>query len=248
MKEIKAVAIVGYKKSGKTTLIREILKTLKKRDYKGKITVLKHSSSPPKFDDGSDTSQFFNESDEVIGSFPDTFLHIEKSKKSINDIIKNLNSDLLIVEGYKSLKILPRILVLKDKEDRDQLKNGLEIGFFTFNKALKEDGIWGIDDVDKVVDEILDKGFLLPNINCGKCHERTCYEFGLKLVEGKRSIKDCSYIKGDEPLELTINGEEVLLNKFTALALKNTISGFISTLKGIPEGNVEIRFKHRGKD
>ncbi len=243
MKEIKAVSIVGYKKSGKTTLIQAILKKLRERDFKGKVTVLKHSSSPAKFDDNSDTSLFYENSDEILGIFSETYLYILKERKGINDILKNLNTDLLIVEGFKSLKILPRIIVVKDKGDIDSLKNNLEIGYFTFNDRLKSDGIWGIEDLDKIVDTIIEKGFLLPNINCGKCHERTCFEFAKRLIAGERSIYDCSYIKKDEPLELTINGEEIILNKFTALALKNTISGFISTLKGIPEGEVEIKFE-----
>ncbi len=240
MKEIKAVAVVGYKKSGKTTLIREILKNLKKRDFKGKITVLKHSSSPLYLEDGKDTSYFYDDSDEIIGVFGDSTIVIKKVKESINDIIKSLSSDIFIVEGFKSLKILPRIIAIKDKSDIDELKNGLEIGYFSLNKDVDS---WHLSDIDEVVDTILSRGFLLPNINCGKCHERTCYDFGKMLISGKRKIYDCSYIKSDEPLELTVNGEEIILNKFTALALKNTISGFISTLKGVPKGEVEIKFK-----
>ena len=32
---------------------------------------------------------------------------------------------------------------------------------------------------------------LLPNINCKKCGESTCYYFALKLVASQRKLADC---------------------------------------------------------
>ena len=243
MRKIKGVGIVGFKNSGKTTLIKKLTETLKTIDNY-RITVIKHSSSPMELDETKDSEKLFKFSDNVIGLFKDAELNLKKDKTSYNDIVRTLDTDILIVEGFKSVKNLPKLICINEIEDIEKLSDGLEIGYFSL-KPIKDSKvkIWSLDDINEIAENILERGFLLPNINCGKCNERTCYEFGLKLINKKVDIYKCSYIKDKEPISITINNEEVVLNKFTGDALKNIISAYLNTLKGIGKGPVEIKFE-----
>ncbi len=243
MRRIKGVGIIGYKNSGKTFLIKNLAKKIKEKSQK-RITIIKHSSSSIKLEERVDTSILFDNSDRVIGLFEDSKLELLKERESYNDLIRTLDTDILIVEGFKSVKNLPKIICINELEDIEKLSDGLEIGYFSLKKINSQKyRIWTIDDIEEIANRIIEDGFLLPNINCGKCNERTCYEFGLKLVSKKVDIYRCSYIKDKEPITVTINNEEIVLNKFTADALKNIISAYLKTLKGIEKGPVEIKFE-----
>ena len=243
MRKIKGIGIVGFKNSGKSTLIKNLSEKLKaKGNYK--ITVIKHSSSKISINEEKDTDLLFKHSDKVIGLFSDAEINLKKEKTSYNDIVRTLDTDVLIVEGFKSVKNLPKILCVKELEDIEKLSDGLEIGYFSLSPIKsKKYKIWSLKDIEEIAERVLKDGFLLPNINCGKCNERTCYEFGIKLINKKVDIYKCSYIKDKEPISITINNEEVVLNKFTADALKNIISAYLKTLKGIEKGPVEIKFE-----
>jgi molybdopterin-guanine dinucleotide biosynthesis protein B len=243
MRNIKGMGIVGYKKSGKTMLIEKITEELRKREIND-ITIIKHSEHNISLENKTDTERVFKNSSKVIGLFGDSSILLSKSKEKYNDIIRTLNTKILIVEGFKSVKNIPRIICIKDEKEIDELSNGLEIGYFSLEKTdSKKHKIWGIEDIKEITDAILEKGFVLPNINCGKCNERTCFEFGEKLIKKETDIYRCSYIKDREPINITINNEELVLNKFTADALKNIITAYLKTLKGIGEGPVEIKFE-----
>ncbi len=243
MRNIKGIGIVGYKKTGKTTLIEKILETLNKRGIY-ETTVIKHSEHNISLPGDTDTERMFKNSSKVIGLFKDSNIILSKIKEKYNDIIRTLNTKVLIVEGFKSVKNIPRIICIKDEKEIEELSNGLELGYFSLEKIKsKKYDIWGPEDIKKITDIILEKGFVLPNINCGKCNERTCFEFGEKLIKKETDIYRCSYIKDKEPINITINNEELVLNKFTADALRNIITAYLKTLKGIGEGPVEIKFE-----
>ncbi len=243
MRRIKGVGVIGFKNSGKTFLIKKLTERIKEKSGKN-VTIIKHSSSKAKLEEGFDTNTLFERADKVIGLFEDSQIIFSKERDSYNDIVRTLDTDILIVEGFKSVKNLPKIICIKEEGEIEKLSDGLEFGYFSLNNIQSEKHkIWTLEDLDEMVNRILEDGFLLPNINCGKCNERTCYEFGLKLINKKVDIYRCSYIKDKEPISVTINNEELVLNKFTADALKNIVSAYLKTLKGIEKGPVEIKFE-----
>jgi len=117
---MKVISIIGMKKSGKTTLIEDLIMRL--RDY-GSVGCIKHAQELD-LDESKDTTRLFNAGAEVvIGSSEHATLKISKSKnKSLNlkEQLKDMadsGMDFVLVEGFKSSD-LPKI-ALNPLLDRD---------------------------------------------------------------------------------------------------------------------------------
>jgi len=117
---MKVISIIGMKKSGKTTLIEDLIMRL--RDY-GSVGCIKHAQELD-LDESKDTTRLFNAGAEVvIGSSEHATLKISKSKnKSLNlkEQLKDMADsgiDFVLVEGFKSSD-LPKI-ALNPLPDRD---------------------------------------------------------------------------------------------------------------------------------
>ena len=119
---MKVISIIGKKKSGKTSLIEDLIMRL--RDY-GSVGCIKHAQELD-LDESKDTTRLFNAGAEVvIGSSEHATLKISKSKnKSLNQNLKeqlkdmaDSGMDFVLVEGFKSSD-LPKI-ALNPLPDRD---------------------------------------------------------------------------------------------------------------------------------
>jgi len=110
---MKVISIIGEKKSGKTTLIEDLIMRL--RDY-GSVGCIKHAQELD-LDESKDTTRLFNAGAEVvIGSSEHVTLKLSRSKnKSLNQNLKeqlkdmaDSGMDFVLVEGFKSSD-LPKI-------------------------------------------------------------------------------------------------------------------------------------------
>ena len=119
---MKVISIIGEKKSGKTTLIEDLIMRL--RDY-GSVGCIKHAQELD-LDESKDTTRLFNAGAEVvIGSSEHATLKISKNKnknKNLNlkEQLKDMadsGMDFVLVEGFKSSD-LPKI-ALNPLPDRD---------------------------------------------------------------------------------------------------------------------------------
>ena len=117
---MKVISIIGEKKSGKTTLIEDLIMRLK--DY-GSVGCIKHAQELDLYE-SKDTTRLFNAGAEVvIGSSEHVTLKLSRSKsKSLNlkEQLKDMadsGMDFVLVEGFKSSD-LPKI-ALNPLPDRD---------------------------------------------------------------------------------------------------------------------------------
>ena len=119
----KIVAIIGKKKSGKTTLIENIIPLLKKKKYR--VVSIKHSTHSFVIDtEKKDTWRHFRSgADAVIISSPSKLALIERlsAERNIDDLIELYREpyDLVIAEGFKS-RNKPKIEVAR-KELSEEL-------------------------------------------------------------------------------------------------------------------------------
>jgi len=106
---MKVVAIVGKKKTGKTSLIEQLIAALK--EY-GKVGCIKHAhelelSSPV----ARDTDRFFTAGAAVVvGASPNRTITL-RGERSLTDLLEEMASagvDFLLVEGFKS-SALPKL-------------------------------------------------------------------------------------------------------------------------------------------
>ena len=102
---MKVLSIVGKSKRGKTTLLRQLISSLKKRGYT--VCVVKHSSQKLSYRDfdheGKDTYTFSEAgADEVWLTSPQLTYHVKPEEISLDTIINSTKADFIFTEGFKS--------------------------------------------------------------------------------------------------------------------------------------------------
>lgn len=161
---IPVVLISGYSNSGKTTVIQEIIKALKIKEYKV-ATVKHHHSGKIKIQEGTDSSKhLIAGADITVVSSDENYLRIEnlKKEKSLADIISEINDvDLILVEGYKK-ENFPKIEVYRSELKNDRLNNekGNIIGVVS-DIEISDENIpsFRFNQIDKLTD-FIEKNFL----------------------------------------------------------------------------------------
>ncbi len=110
---MRIIAIVGYHNTGKTTLIENLIGKLKKRGYR--VGYIKHDPKGHGETDrkGSDTDRVFRIAERVVLASPDRITLWSRFEddpvKIAEEFFKGF--DVVILEGYKSLKGVPKVAV-----------------------------------------------------------------------------------------------------------------------------------------
>lgn len=215
------VAVVGSKKSGKTTAVETLVRGLVRKGYT--VATVKHISEPNFTVDtkGKDTWRHAQAgASTVISVAPNELTVIKKvdtTKYSLEQITRNCEDDveIIILEGFKKLigqdPIVPKIVAVKTTEEvLEASKHFKPILTFvgpisTEAKKLKIPYVDVLKEQQKLVD-LVDGKIAAP-------------------VERKRKHKKKFRIRVDERV--------LPLNPFVQKIMRNTILGMISTLKGV---------------
>jgi len=229
---LKAIGIIGYKGSGKTTLVLELAQELLNRGYQA--ATIKHS--PEGIDiAGKDTEKHKKVVRNVAAiSTTESALFIQE-KLSLEEMMKYLQTDYVIIEGFKHEKTFPKILCIKQKSDIEILSDGLEIAAVG---QASDIAIPILNDIKMLCDLVEQKAFKLPNLDCGDCGFSTCYELAREIVKGDKTISDCKALLPE--VKIKIDDRTLPLNAFASEIMKNTITGMLSSLKGYKAGQIKI--------
>ncbi len=224
----KIISITGYSNSGKTSLIKKVIKKLGNENYK--VAALKSSSSKISVDEsGKDTSQFSENGAEVSIFLNDSgagiFLNQKVKFRDLLPLFSNI--DYVIVEGNLNEPVLK--LRLDDRYEDDPLSISIKDKNF-----------------DEVYELIKEKSqYLLPNRNnCGYCGEKDCFEMMEKILSGKRKFKDCVILKEKE-ISIEVDGEKVGLPPFLRKMVKDVNVGMLKNLK-LPKNFNEVKISING--
>lgn len=240
---MQAISIIGFSNSGKTTLISRLSECLEARGLK--FAIAKHTHHELDKPD-TDTALLMGPKRTIVG------LSNTKDGKGeamihwghpcfLRDLVPLLDADILLVEGGKTIGWLPRILCLRTTpelltalpEGCKALRPELALATYGDNK-LPGLPSFTAEDLDALVDLILEKGFLLPALDCGACGEADCTAMTQRIVAGEKTPGDCVAARGN--IEVTVNGQSVGLNPFTAQMLSGGIKGMLGALKGMVPG------------
>jgi molybdopterin-guanine dinucleotide biosynthesis protein B len=241
---MKAIGIVGFKNSGKTTLAIALARALKNKNYR--VVVIKHSSKTVHHEQ-SDTGKLLKEVGKAVLITPESTEIIMSGKWDLTKIVPLLSADFLIIEGFKSLKYFPKILCLKEEKEKELLADGLELFTAGIEVTLKEKKIVNFlineeKDLKKMVECIEEKGFLLADANCEKCGYKSCYGLAKAIIKGQESIQKCSYTQ--DYVSLKVNGKGIPLNQFMSKLYQSLIYGMLAPLKDIDsleQAEIEIK-------
>jgi molybdopterin-guanine dinucleotide biosynthesis protein B len=248
---LKVVGVIGYQNSGKTTLTRALAHELTSRGHQ--VAVIKHLSHHLDLP-GKDTAILGEVVDQVGFISPQGSGIFWTKSLSLEDAIPYLEADIILVEGFKAEKTFPKIVCLRERpDDADcgrsvDLFDGLAIcavGPADQLERLDVPSFGGLrtpllsrDDVGKIADLVAQKGFKLPNLDCGACGYERCYDMAREVVAGVASMEDC--ISLQPSTEVRIDGRAIPLNPFISSIVRGTILGLLSSLKGFRKGKIEI--------
>ncbi len=241
---MRALQIVGYKKSGKTTLAEVLAKALEQSGLK--VSILKFSHHG--FDlAGCDTARLSAPGRIVAGVSEDRSMVLWNEKRWVLDMLPLLRADFLLVEGGKSLGLMPRVICLDNLENLEALKPGLALAAFggqphnTLGHIphFYPNDLKNPQKISELTTLATNGGFILPGLNCEACGRASCEELAGQILRKQAFSPDCRAV-GDE-ITVSVNGHPVGLNPFTAKIVAGSIRGMLRELKGIAPGSVEIK-------
>ena len=162
---MKTIAVIGWKNSGKTTLVSRLVAHLKKKKFK--VGVVKHAHHTFDIDHPNTDSYKIREA----GSYKTTIVsekrlaHIEEKispEIDIEELIKlNNGCDILIFEGFKKIKKLSKIEVNLTKNNKELLYKSLDNVKLLVSDDMSEHPIKVLrhDQVNEIIKEILSDSF-----------------------------------------------------------------------------------------
>ena len=202
---MKTFAFVGVSDSGKTDLIRKLIKELKNRGHT--VSVIKHCAHG--FDlqgQGKDSAQFIEAGSDSVCMYSPDGMAVFQQKKSEPDVKKISReylkcSDFILVEGAKSDKKLKKIEVLR-KGFSEKISCSPEelIAVVSDFDAGKDIPVFHPEDIEKIAD----------------------------FMENYPDEKE-------PQLWLDIDEVSVPMNPFVQKIFSNTLMGMICSLEGIPD-------------
>ena len=162
---MKTIAVIGWKNSGKTTLVSRLVAHLRKKKFK--VGVIKHAHHSFDIDHPNTDSYKIREA----GSYKTTIVsekrlaHIEEKispEIDIEELIKlNKGCDILIFEGFKKIKKLSKIEVNLKKNNKELLYKSLDNVKLLVSDDISEHPIKVLrhDQVNEITKEILSDSF-----------------------------------------------------------------------------------------
>ena len=158
---MKTIAVIGWKNSGKTTLVSRLVSHLRKKKFK--VGVVKHAHHTFDIDHPNTDSYKIRQA----GSYKTTIVsekrlaHIEEKispEIDIEELIKlNNGCDILIFEGFKKIKKLSKIEVNLTKNNKELLYKSFDNVKLLVSDDMSEHPIKVLrhDQVNEIIKEIL---------------------------------------------------------------------------------------------
>jgi len=245
---MKVFSVIGVHHSGKTTIIENVIRELRKRGYSvGSVKEI-HYEKFAMDTEGTNTHRHRMAGSQLVtarGLYETDILFQEKL--SMDDILKFYSHDYVVLEGVTDVNA-PKIIAAHTEEEILERMDGLTfaISGIISNSIREFKGLPVInpmEDIEKLVDLIEQKVYeRLPDFDrncCGYCGF-SCRELGARILKGESERKDCILDRAN--IKLQIGGRDIKMVPFVQNILANTVLGIVKELKGYEEGK-EIRIE-----
>lgn len=251
----RAVAVVGFKDAGKTKTVEALVRELTRRGLR--VGTLKHTSRTHPLDTpGKDTWRH-----REAGSIASAILTADSAAVFLNhpisvvDAIVGLGAlDIVVLEGFRSMDAVARIMIPRDAEEVKELANGLEIavsGPSVEGLPMIEIGVplIPLSRVDELADLVESKTFpLLPGLNCGECGYESCKDLAHAILAGGAEARRCVNYERNA-IRLKVDGRGVEMNHFVRNVIRNVVLSVVKTLKGCEDPRqIELAIDPGGED
>ena len=154
---MKVISVVGYKKTGKTTLVTRLVEYLSRKGKVGTVKQMCHHRFNP---ENTDTGKHFDAGAEAVAAITDSELVLVRRNPSLSkalDALADSGMDFAVVEGSKKSS-LPKI-VLGELDNIDEVQNIVA--------RLPARGDWDIDTLAELVmqqDDWITLGLLIEQV------------------------------------------------------------------------------------
>ena len=236
---MKAVAVVGFRGSGKTTLASMLIAELRRRGYR--VAVVKHAKSgiSPLAKDSGRLLEAGAE--RVLALSEGAWEELGRGSQGLSEALAILRGfDFLVAEGFKESFPGVRIAVVRDFGEAEELDDELVVAFASPGaKAVGEVRgklLLPFSEVGRLADLVEERAFEPPaGLNCGRCRYGSCLSLARAILRGEASPLECTALRG---ARLEVNGVEVPLNPFVSRILSSLLLAFVRELKGVGEPRV----------
>jgi molybdopterin-guanine dinucleotide biosynthesis adapter protein len=246
--DMKIFSVIGYTQSGKTTTIENIIKELKKRNYKvGTIKDI-HFEKFKIDKEGTNTYRHSQAGSELVTArgYNETDILFPR-KLSLDEILDFYTQDFVIAEGAVDNN-LPIILCAIGEEDAAEKYNDnvFAISGKISNSINEFKGIPvinAINDIVRFTDLIEEKVFErmpdYPADCCNKCGF-DCRTLGVRILKGQSKREDCVIV--EKNITLKIGSKEIEMVPFVQGIFFDVIESLVKNLKGYKKGkSIEIK-------
>ncbi|MEM2578455.1 MAG: molybdopterin-guanine dinucleotide biosynthesis protein MobB [Candidatus Bathyarchaeia archaeon] len=242
---VKVVAIVGGKRSGKTTVIQCLTRELRRRGYS--VGLVKEMSGVNWIDIlGKEMWKYGEAGAEIMAgvAINETVLFIKRKLNLMELAAFFTGFDYLLLEGFEDEKAVVRVIAAKNAAEAQEFYNDLTIAISGIIAECKEEAgkalMLGVPifncmmETEKLADVVEKKALpLFPNLrHCGECGYGSCRELAKAIVAEATNLRECPLLRKEDVI-LEVNGRVIPLKSFPSLFIKGTIIGMISSLNGI---------------
>jgi len=263
------IDVVGYKDSGKTSIIEKIVRRITDQGYR--VFVIKHVHDPNfSFDTpGKDSWRIAQAGAKMVALISGTRRVIMENAEFREEDLSRLlefggDSDLIILEGFKSTEPsdldIYYILAARNEKDISALsKKRSNIIFVNKPAALENTSTPGVLSgnlimngktaktfIDKTIVPMIVAGKIwktLPNLDCTECGYKTCKEMAIALAKKENRNARCVVECTPPKLRVQVGESRIAMKRFVQDIIRSSILAMISTLKGASisgEENVTI--------
>ncbi|UCD92541.1 MAG: molybdopterin-guanine dinucleotide biosynthesis protein B [Methanobacteriota archaeon] len=230
--------IYGRSKSGKTTLIEKIVRRLTEEGHS--VVTVKHIKKEGFTIDteGKDTWRHAEAGAQLLvaGGDQETSFMLKRTvplEKIIDAIQKNIDTDVILVEGYKS-STYPKVAV-------GDIEEGENTVF-----RLKENE----DDIVEYIKSKIEFERVynhLPLLDCEDCGF-DCATFAERVMSKDAKTEDCKHY-GRKSICVTVDGKKIPLKKFPAEIFGNAVLAMLNSLRGVGDfdsATIEVQSPAKG--
>jgi len=250
---MKVVQVVGYHNTGKTTVVKELVKRLKMGN--SKVATIKHIHDESFELDTQNSNSYFHKKAgadfTVISAGSETDFLYNKPMDFL-EITNKISADWLIVEGFNEFP-LPNIVCGKTEQDVDDFFNKRTLFVSGLISETKQDyrnlAVLNAnvpDQADQITKLVLERVFpMLPYVDdkcCNLCG-LTCSKMAAAIVQGKKKYEDCLIRQTN--VHLKIGDREIKIVPFVQHILENNILALVSELDGWEKGKtIEVKINN----
>ncbi len=238
---MKVLSIFGVTKSGKTTVLENIIGELRKRGYSVASVKDIHFETFAIDTPGTNTDRHKQAGSQLVTArgLNETDI-LFPHRLSIDEILGFYHHDFVLLEGVDDYNV-PKIITAHHRQEVDER---LDDSVFAISGVLAEHMeeyralpvIHALNQTAALVDLIEEKvPRLLPDFppECCSACGLSCRQLLAAILQSKRRRCDCVLDRAQ--VTLTVGGRDIAMVPFVQQVLKNTLLGLISTLDGYKE-------------